>query len=141
MVLDFRDGKPLQLHIKDFLHHSGFEHADASNRILGGSVYDESSSCLLLFTHHMEKSPYRTEKNLLTVREKSAYRAEKDLLTAREKTPYRVAVKSAYRAQMYPATTDNEEPLGVMFFSPGGSEFDQRREKEIFCLFFLRNAD
>ena len=48
----------------------------------------------------MEKSPYRTEKNLLTVREKSAYRAEKDLLTAREKTPYRVAVKSAYRAQL-----------------------------------------
>ena len=61
----------------------------------------------------MEKSPYRTEKNLLTVREKSAYRAEKDLLTAREKTPYRVAVKSAYRAQTDRIWTGNACCAGI----------------------------
>jgi len=32
--------------------------------------YDESSSSLLLFIHHMEKSPYRMEKDLLTAKKK-----------------------------------------------------------------------
>ena len=30
----FLDGKLLQFHVKDFLHHSGLSYADASNRIL-----------------------------------------------------------------------------------------------------------